>query len=116
MTDAQNRFRYDALDGLRAIACIGIVQMHIMANMQLKPSANMLTTNVISFSADFVSMFMMVSAFGLCCGYYNRFKEGSIEPNGFYAKRYTCVLPFFAFLSLIDVVLCVASEWFRWFR
>lgn len=104
--------RYNSLNGLRSLACIGIVLMHIKANIIVKPSNSFLTSNIIGFTSNFVLMFMMVSAFGLCCGYYSRMKEGGITPNAFYSKRYTRVLPFFALLSLIDVVLCIVSEHF----
>lgn len=106
----RKRIRFDALDGLRSIACIGIVLMHVKANLAVEPTENFLTTNIIGFTADFVSMFMMVSAFGLCCGYYERFRTSSITPNDFYSKRYKRVLPFFALLTLIDVAMCAMSE------
>lgn len=104
--------RYESLNGLRAIACFGIVLMHVRSNMVIKPNPNFVMTNIIGFTADFVSMFMMVSAFGLCCGYYERFKSGTISLNDFYSKRYTRILPFFALLSVIDAVLCLISEHF----
>lgn len=102
--------RFDALDGLRVIACIGIVLMHVKSNIAVKPTSSFLVDNIISFTGDFVSMFMMVSAFGLCCGYFERFVVGTIKPNDFYSKRYKRVLPFFALLTMIDVAMCAASE------
>lgn len=105
--------RYDALDGLRALACIGIVLMHVLENIVIKPSDCFLTTNVISFAGDFVLLFMMVSAFGLCCGYYNKFREGTFKPDVFYRKRYQRVLPFFTLLTTIDVIICFALEHFK---
>lgn len=112
MTEKNNK-RYDALDGLRALACIGIVLMHVQANIALNPSEGFLYSNIISFAYDFVLMFMMVSAFGLCCGYYEKFVAGSIKPDDFYSKRYKRVLPFFALLTMIDVALCVLTEHFK---
>lgn len=87
-----------------------------------------LTSNVISFTGDFVLMFMMVSAFSMCCGYFERFRvygtstplsmnpgfmDSGVKPinlNDFYRKRYKRVLPFFGLLKMIDVALCAASE------
>ena len=77
--------RYDNLDGLRAISCIGIIGMHVQAN---------------SFY-----LFIMISGFGMFCGYYERFKSGEINLNSFYARRYKKILPFFAVLIAIDVLI-----------
>ncbi len=104
--------RFESLNGLRALACVGIILMHIMSNIVVKPSDNFLTENIIAFTGDFVMMFMMVSAFSLCCGYYQRFKDQTISLNDFYAKRYKRILPFFALLVLIDVAFCFVTEHF----
>lgn len=104
-----NKERYDSLDGLRALACVGIVLMHIMANIAVKPTESWLTTNVIGYAGNFVLLFMMISAFSMSCGYYTRFKEGSISLNSFYKKRYMRVLPFFALLVVVDVIMTFAK-------
>lgn len=104
--------RYNALDGLRVFACMGIVAMHVRANIAVMPSESFLTSNIIAFAGDFVFLFMMVSAFALSCGYYNKFESGSIRIGGFYKKRYTRILPFFALLTVIDVIKTVVSEHF----
>jgi len=98
-----NRERYDSLDGLRAYAALGIILMHVLANINVKPSANYLTEKLIPFFTDFTLLFMVVSGFSLCCGYYTRIKDGTITPNAFYRKRYLRILPFFALLCLIDL-------------
>lgn len=97
--------RYAALDGLRAYAAIGIVLMHVLANSAIKPSCNYLTSCVIPWFTDFTLMFMLVSGFSLCCGYYDKVKTGAITPNAFYCKRYRRILPFFACLCVLDLVL-----------
>lgn len=79
--------------------------MHIQVNMVVKPSVNFVTENLIPFFTDFTLLFMMVSGFSLCCGYYTRIKDGSITPNAFYKKRYLRILPFFALLCLIDLAV-----------
>ncbi len=47
----------------------------------------------------------MISGFGIFCGYYEKFKNGSIDLNSFYTKRYKKILPFFITLILIDVIM-----------
>ena len=97
--------RYNSLDGLRAYAALGIILMHMQANIRIKPSVNYLTERIIPFFSDFTLLFMMISGFSLCCGYYTRIKNGTITPNVFYKKRYIRILPFFASLCLIDLVI-----------
>ncbi len=102
--------RYDALNGLRTLACIGIVAMHVRANVPEKPTENFFTTNILGIAQDFVSMFFMVSAFALCCGYFKRFQNQEIILNKFYHKRYIRIFPFFALLTFIDVIATFISE------
>lgn len=79
--------------------------MHVLANIKVKPSANYLTEHLIPFFTDFTLLFMVVSGFSLCCGYYQRIKDGGITPARFYKKRYMRILPFFAVLCLIDLAV-----------
>lgn len=55
--------RYGALDGVRAYAAIGIVLMHVLSNIGVKPSENYLTERLIPWFTDFTLMFMVVSGF-----------------------------------------------------
>ena len=89
---------------MRAYAAIGIVMMHVLANLQIKPSVNFLTETIIPYFTNFVFLFMMISAFGLSCGYFERIKNNHITPEAFYTKRYKRVLPFFAIMVMIDLV------------
>lgn len=57
----------------------------------------------ISFGAQLVFLFMMISAFSMFCGYYDRMKSGTISINDFYKRRYHRVWPFFAILTLLDL-------------
>ena len=95
------RENYSSLDGLRAYAAIGIVLMHVQANIIVKPSVNILTERVIPWFTNFTLLFMLISAFSMCCGYYERIKLGTITPAKFYAKRYNRAWPFFAMMVLI---------------
>ena len=97
--------RYSSLDGLRAYAAIGIVIMHVLANLYVVPEKNFLYGTVIPSLTNFVYLFFVVSAFAMCCGYYERMKAGQVSMNQFYKKRYQRVLPFFGLLVLIDCVV-----------
>ena len=97
--------KYESLNGLRALAAIGIVLMHVRANIDITVSGNFLYSHIIPVMSDFVFLFMIVSAFSLSCGYYDRFKAGSISLNDFYKRRYSRILPFFAILVLLSVAI-----------
>lgn len=100
----EKKERYDGLDGLRTYAILGILLMHVLANGGYEKSGFVLQRLIPSFT-NFVFLFMMVSAFGMCCGYYGRIREGSISVDSFYSKRYTKIWPYFALLCLLDVVI-----------
>ena len=69
---------------MRAYAAIGIVLMHVMANMSVRPTTNIITNKVISCFSSFTLLFMIISPFSMCCGYYGRVKSGAITPAEFY--------------------------------
>ncbi len=95
--------KYNAVDGLRAIACIGIVLMHVRGNGHYALESNI--TGIIGSFTFFVSLFLMISAFGMCCGYYKRILDNTISLTDFYKKRFLRVLPYFSILVLIDVCM-----------
>ena len=99
------RENYSSLDGLRAYAAVGIVMMHVQANIGVKPSENLLTQSVIPWFTNFTLLFMIISAFSMCCGYYERVKSGTITPAKFYGKRYHRTWPFFAMMVVISFAL-----------
>ena len=59
---------YDAIDGLRTIACFGIVLIHVQANSSYNISGFVYDKLIASFT-NYVFLFMVISAFGMCCGY-----------------------------------------------
>lgn len=85
--------RYDNIDGLRAYASLGIVMMHVLANGFYDLDGFLFDKLIPSF-ADLVFLFMMVSSFSMCCGYYERVSLGKITPISFYRKRYSKIWPF----------------------
>ena len=95
---------YNAIDGLRTIACFGIVLMHVAANNNYDISGFVYDKLIASFT-NFVFLFMVISAFGMCCGYLDKILNNQISLETFYFKRYSKILPFFAFLVLIDIIL-----------
>lgn len=105
MTLLAKNIRYDNINGLRAFSAIGIAMMHYQANSKLAPDMGFVTSFLIPWFTNLVFLFLIVSSFSVCCGYYGRMKTGSISLNDFYSKRYWRILPFFAFLSVIDVIL-----------
>lgn len=105
--------RYESLNGLRAYAAIGILLMHVQANVAVTPTGGFLYDTFIPSLTHFVYLFLLVSAFSVCCGYYEKFKTGSITPNDFYKKRYSRILPFFAILVAIDTFVPHAPNKFE---
>lgn len=99
----EQRERYDNLDGLRAISCLCIIAMHIAANATYE--LGIVGREIVGSWTHFVPLFLMISGFGMFCGYYERFKTGSIDLNSFYTKRYKKLLPFFITLIVIDIVM-----------
>lgn len=95
---------YGAIDGLRTIACVGIVLMHIAANTSYSISGFIYRSVIPSFT-NFVFLFMTVSAFGMCCGYYERIMCNKVSLSDFYGKRFKKTLPFFGLLVLLDIVI-----------
>ena len=103
------REHYGAIDGLRTIACIGIVMMHVAANNSYSISGFIYSTMIPSFT-NFVFLFMTVSAFGMCCGYYEKITSGTLSLNDFYGRRFKKILPFFGLLVVLDVVLSPSTD------
>lgn len=96
--------RYEGIDGLKAYAILGIVLMHILANGKYEASGFVFDQLIPSFT-NLVFLFMMVSGFGMCCGYYQKFKEQKIGVGEFYTKRYSKIWPYFALLCVVDFVI-----------
>ena len=100
---------YGAIDGLRAIAAIGIVMMHMRANSNYEISGYVYNKIIPSFT-NFVFLFMVISAFGMCCGYYEKILKNEISLEKFYTKRFVKILPFFGLLVLIDLIMSHSIE------
>lgn len=107
--DAKTK-RYDALDGIRVIAMLGVLVMHVLANVSYRAELSDLYAYVMYFGR-FTSLFMAVSAFSVSCGYFEKIQnEGWESIEKFYKRRYSKILPFFAFITILDVILEFSKE------
>lgn len=95
--------RYEGLNGIRMFACFGIVLMHIKAKSYtlINPTID----KGINEFTNFVFIFMVLSSFSICCGYYQKIKNNKINFEEFYKKRFKKILPLFIFLLIIDVLV-----------
>ena len=97
----QKNEHFDAIDGLKTISCLCIVTMHILANAHYQIGA--IYPKIIQWS-NFVFMFFIISAFGLCCGYFEKIRNRTESLENFYKRRYHKIFPFFVFLILVDIL------------
>ncbi|MCC8081756.1 MAG: acyltransferase [Lachnospiraceae bacterium] len=101
--------RYNNLDGIRTMAAIGVICMHVNANIGFEiiegGIADYLINSVIAKMYLFVQLFFILSGFSMCCGYYDKIRNNQISLNKFYSRRYEKILPFFTLLVLIDVAI-----------
>lgn len=98
------RVRYDAIDGLRAFSAIGIVLMHVLANGEYNMDGFVFERLIPSFT-NLVFLFMVISSFAMCCGYYDKILHNQVSVEDFYKKRYGRIWPYFALLCLMDVCI-----------
>ncbi len=94
--------RYNSLNGLRTISCIGILMMHVLSNGNYE--LDTISATIISSFTQLVFLFMIISSFSMCCGYYDKFKDNKISLEEYYTKRIKKIMPFFIFLIIIDVI------------
>lgn len=95
---------YGAINGIRAYSAIDIILMHVLANANYGLKGFLFEGIIPSFS-DLVFLFMIVSGFSVCCGYYNKIVNNQIFWSDFYGKRYAKIWPFFALLCILDFVI-----------
>lgn len=97
--------RSPSLDGLRGLACIGIMLMHLQANTNYVTGNGFIYSTFIPSFTHLVILFLMLSGYGMCAGYLRKFQDKSIDLEQFYIKRYKRLLPFFIFLILIGLIM-----------
>ncbi len=101
--------RYEGIDGLKAYAIIGIALMHVLANGEYGVGGFMFERLIPSFT-NLVFLFMMISGFGMCCGYYQKIINQKISVEDFYKKRYIKIWPYFTLLCALDFVISPSKE------
>ena len=101
--------RFNNLDGIRTLAAIGIILMHVKSNIGFEvavggKAGKFILEHLIGEMGGFVQLFFILSGFSMCCGYYQGFKEGHIDLNQFYSRRYRKIIPFFSFFLCFDLL------------
>ena len=66
---------------------MGIVLMHVLTNGNFGLTGFVFEKFIPSFT-NFTLLFMLLSAFSMCCGYYERIQDGTISLEWFYKRRY----------------------------
>lgn len=97
---------YSSVDGLRVFAAIGILMVHVRALSKYEIAGAVYRTVIPSFT-NLVFLFMMISAFSMCCGYYEKVRKNRISVDEFYGRRYARIWPYFALMVLLDLLLDV---------
>lgn len=92
---------------MRAYAAIAILAMHVLENSEYTGIASTVSTKV-DLLKWLIYLFMIISGFSLCCGYYERILEQSISIVEFYKKRYKKILPFFTLLVFMDCMTSIS--------
>ena len=104
-----NSNRYEGIAGLKAYSIIGITLMHILSNGEYVIEG-FIFEQFIPACTNLVFLFMMISAFGICCGYYQKVVDKKISIEDFYKKRYIKIWPYFAMLCVLDFVISPSKE------
>ena len=86
--------------------------MHVQANANFDIHGFVFDSIIPSFT-QLVFLFMVISGFGMCCGYYEKLISGKIDIVSFYKKRYMKILPFFALLCILDFIISPSLEALR---
>ena len=102
--------RYENLDGVRTICCLAIIAMHIDANTSYEALGGYVGEVIILSWTQLVYLFLLISGFGMCCGYYEKFRTGKIDLVKFYIRRYLKIVAFFTILILIDLIINWSKE------
>lgn len=95
--------KYKAINGIKGISTLLIILMHIAINGNYQIEG-LVFNEIIKNSGIFVEMFLVISGFGMCCGYYEKIKDNKINLNDFYSRRYLKILPFLSCVVIVDVI------------
>lgn len=95
--------RYNNIDGLKTIAALGIVAVHVAKNIEYQFDS-FFYTDILCRMESFVNLFFVISGFGMFCGYYEKIKYNEITLNEFYQRRFEKMWPFFSLLVIFDLI------------
>lgn len=96
--------KYRNIDALRSFGCLAIIAWHVKANTNFN-GGGVLTERIIPSFDYLVYLFMIISGFGMCNGYYKKLKDGNYDLNKFYSRRYKKTVPFFSILIIMNCIL-----------
>ncbi len=96
--------KYRNIDALRSFGCLAISAWHVKANTNFN-GGGVLTERIIPSFDYLVYLFMIISGFGMCNGYYQKLKDGNYDLNKFYSRRYKKTVPFFSILIIVNCIL-----------
>ena len=96
--------KYRNIDALRSFGCLAIIACHVKANTNFN-GGGVLTERIIPSFDYLVYLFMIISGFGMCNGYYQKLKDGNYDLNKFYSRRYKKTVPFFSILIIVNCIL-----------
>ena len=96
--------KYRNIDALRSFGCLAIIAWHVKANTNFN-GGGVLTERLIPSFDYLVYLFMIISGFGMCNGYYQKLKDGNYDLNKFYSRRYKKTVPFFSILIIVNCIL-----------
>ena len=93
--------KYRNIDALRSFGCLAIIAWHVKANTNFNGG----TERIIPSFDYLVYLFMIISGFGMCNGYYKKLKDENYDLNKFYSRRYKKTVPFFSILIIMNCIL-----------
>ena len=97
--------KYRNIDALRSFGCLAIIAWNVKANTNFNGGGGVLTERIIPSFDYLVYLFMIISGFGMCNGYYQKLKDGNYDLNKFYSRRYKKTVPFFSILIIVNCIL-----------
>lgn len=101
--------KYRNIDALRTFSCLAIIMWHILANLNYE-WGGVIPERIIPSFNYLVYLFMLISGFGMCNGYYDMVHNGNFEVNKFYFRRYKKNVPFFAIVVLLECLMSFSLD------
>lgn len=95
---------YNGIQFLRAFSAVCIILFHVWLNTPQLALDSFVFEKLISWMGDFTFLFMMISGFSVCCGYYEKIKNGSISICEFYSKRVNKLWPVLLVMVILEII------------